>query len=149
VLAPRQPNDGFLAPRGTSAGGGYSTVGDLLAFERALRSGVLLKPETVGILIEGKVDTFGPEVRYGYGFVDDRSGSERIVGHTGGAPGINAALDIYWDLGATVIALANIDNATRHVSQKARRLLAPDPANATAHPVDRSGRPTGTTMRAW
>lgn len=125
VLAPRQPNDGFLSPRGTSAGGGYSTVGDLLAFDRALRSDILLKPETVATLIEGKVATFRPEVRYGYGFVDDRSGSERIVGHTGGAPGINAALDMYWDLDATVIALANQDNAVRHVASKARRLLAP------------------------
>jgi CubicO group peptidase (beta-lactamase class C family) len=129
VLAPRQPNDAFLSPRGTSAGGGYSTVGDLLAFERALRSGILLQPETVAMLIEGKVDTFGPEVRYGYGFVDDRLGSQRIVGHTGGAPGINGALDMYWDLGATVIALANLDNAVRNVAMKAKRLLAPDAGN--------------------
>jgi hypothetical protein len=55
--------------------------------------------------------------------VDDRSGPARNVGHSGGAPGINAALDMFWDLGATVAVLANYDFAAHLVSMKARRLL--------------------------
>lgn len=119
----REPNNDFLAPRGTSAGGGYSTVGDLLRFDRALRATSLLAPESVAALIEGKVDAMRPHVRYGYGFVDDRSGAERIVGHGGGAPGISAKLDMYWDLDATVVALGNVDHVAELVSMKARRLL--------------------------
>jgi CubicO group peptidase (beta-lactamase class C family) len=125
VLAGRQPNDFFLAPRGISAGGGYSTVEDLLRFDQALRAATLLEAETVATLIEGKVDTMRPKVRYGYGFEDNRPGPERIVGHGGGAPGISAKLDMYWDLGATVVALSNYDPAAELVSMKAKRLLAP------------------------
>jgi CubicO group peptidase (beta-lactamase class C family) len=126
TLGGREPNNGFLAPRGVSVGGSSSTVEDLLRFDRALREATLLEAETVVSMIEGKVDTpFGSAVRYGYGFIDDRSGPARIVGHGGGAPGISAKLDMYWDLGATVVALSNYDGGADLVSMKARRLLAP------------------------
>ena len=126
VLAWRVTNDDFLAPRGNSSGGGYSTAEDLLRFDQALRSDTLLTAETVATLIEGKVETpLGPDVRYGYGFVDYRSGPTRIVGHGGGAPGISAKLDMYWDFGATVVALSNYDGVAELVSMKAKRLLAP------------------------
>jgi len=118
-----EPNDEFLAPRGTSAGGGYSTVEDLLAFDRALRGATLLSPETVATLIDGKVDVGAPGLRYAYGFEDDRSGAERVVGHGGGAPGISAKLDMYWDLDTTVVSLSNYDQAARFVAMKARRLI--------------------------
>ena len=99
---------------------------DLLRFDRALRSDTLLEAATVATLIEGKVETpLDPKVRYAYGFVDDRSGASRIVGHGGGAPGISAKLDMYWDLGATVVALGNYDFVAEFVSMKAKRLLAP------------------------
>jgi CubicO group peptidase (beta-lactamase class C family) len=123
ALRPREPNDAFLAPRGTSAGGGYSTVGDLLRFDRALHEAALLSADMVAIMTDGKVDTPRPGTRYAYGFVDDRSGAERIVGHSGGAPGINGNIDMYWDLDATVVALGNYDHVAQLVSTKARRLL--------------------------
>jgi hypothetical protein len=34
---------------------------------------------------------------------------KRVVGHGGGAPGMIANLDMYWDSGYTVIVLANRD----------------------------------------
>lgn len=123
ALADPEPNDFFLAPRGTSAGGGYSTVGDLLRFDRALREATLASSDTVATLIEGKVDVPRPGVRYAYGFEDDRSGAERIVGHGGGAPGISGKLDMYWDLDATVVALGNHDFVAEAISMKANRLL--------------------------
>ena len=123
VLADPEPNDFFLAPRGTSAGGGYSTVGDLLRFDQALREAKLASPDTIATLIEGKVNVPRPGVKYAYGFEDDRSGTERIVGHGGGAPGISGKLDMYWDLDATVIALGNHDFVAELVSMKAKRLL--------------------------
>jgi CubicO group peptidase (beta-lactamase class C family) len=123
VLAGPVPNDFFLSPRGTSAGGGYSTVEDLLAFDRALRSGTFVAPAMVTTLIDGKVDTPRPGTRYAYGFVDDRSGAERVVGHSGGAPGINGNLDMYWDANATIVVLANTDGVAQLVSMKARHLL--------------------------
>ena len=34
---------------------------------------------------------------------------KRVIGHGGGAPGMNANLDMYWDSGYTVIVLCNLD----------------------------------------
>ncbi|HKI05445.1 MAG TPA: serine hydrolase domain-containing protein [Thermoanaerobaculia bacterium] len=66
--------------KGSPAGGGYSTVDDLLRFDAALRSGVLFKD---GRKIVG-------------------------VGAAGGAPGCNALLE-QMDGGYTLIVLANYD----------------------------------------
>jgi len=48
------------------------------------------------------------------------------VGHTGGAPGINAQLDIYPDSGHIVAVLANYDPpAASQIAQTVRTLLLP------------------------
>jgi hypothetical protein len=53
-------------------GGGYSTVGDLVKFARALRSGKLLRPENVQLLTTAKPKLGAPQ--YGYGFFSRRDG---------------------------------------------------------------------------
>lgn len=40
---------------------------------------------------------------------ETRAGGHRIVGHGGGAPGMNGRLDMYLDNGCTVVVLANQD----------------------------------------
>jgi D-alanyl-D-alanine carboxypeptidase len=87
---------------GTSAGGGYSTVGDLYLFAQALQSGKLLSPE---FLSEA---TRGSALRsdYGLGFYVLPDGG---YGHGGGAPGINGELHILPHSGYTLVALANRD----------------------------------------
>jgi D-alanyl-D-alanine carboxypeptidase len=87
-----RPNTDTLPYRGTSAGGGYSTVEDLLRFANALESHKLLDVHYTDLLATGKVDT--PRGRYAYGFGDDRIGSWRCDGHGGGAPGMNGDLKI-------------------------------------------------------
>lgn len=79
--------------RGSSAGGGYSTTEDLLKFANALREYKLLSPEN----------------------------SRRILGRAavaGGAPGINAELEVAPEY--TIIVLGNYDppnaaNVSRHI----------------------------------
>lgn len=93
--------------RGGPAGGGYSTVDDLLKFSIALRKHKLLSPEYTALVTTGKVIT--PFGKYGYGFGDVTFNGNRSFGHNGGAPGISAQLDIYPDLGYTVIVLSNYD----------------------------------------
>jgi hypothetical protein len=48
----------------------------------------------------------------------------RIVGHGGGAPGVNAMLQIYPDIGYSVIGLSNFDPpAAEEIAAKAREVL--------------------------
>jgi D-alanyl-D-alanine carboxypeptidase len=103
------PNTDTLPYRGTSAGGGYSTVEDLARFAHALLSHKLLSPDSTKLLITGKVRA-GPGARYAYGFEDARDADGNgWVGHGGGAPGINGDLRIYSKPGYVVAVLANID----------------------------------------
>jgi D-alanyl-D-alanine carboxypeptidase len=103
------PNTDTLPYRGTSAGGGYSTVEDLARFARALLSHKLLSPDSTTLLITGKVNA-RPGARYAYGFEDGRDAhGNGWVGHGGGAPGMNGDLKIYPKTGYVVAVLANLD----------------------------------------
>jgi D-alanyl-D-alanine carboxypeptidase len=105
----RVPNTDTLPYRGTSAGGGYSTVGDLLKFADALMSHKLLNAASTELLITGKVEA-GPGGKYAYGFEDQRDkDGNGWVGHGGGAPGMNGDLKIYPESGYVVAVLANLD----------------------------------------
>ena len=101
-------NTNTLPFRGTAAGGGYSTVGDLLRFASALMSHKLLNAEHTALLITGKADTGGGG-KYAYGFQDARKDGFGFVGHGGGAPGMNGELRIYPQSGYVVAVLANLD----------------------------------------
>ena len=104
-----QPNTDTLPYRGTSAGGGYSTVGDFARFADALLNYELLSPHSTELLITGK-EEIGPGVGYAYGFEDHREvEGNGWVGHGGGAPGMNGDLRIYPASGYTVVVLANLD----------------------------------------
>jgi len=114
------PNTGTLPWRGTSAGGGYSTAGDLLRFAQALEAGKLIsKASLAAATTPNKED-------YGYGFGIQGEGSLRGYGHGGGAPGMNGELRIFPQLGYVVISLSNLDPpaATRLVDFFALRMPA-------------------------
>ena len=103
------PNTDTLPYRGTSAGGGYSTVGDLVRFADALLSHKLLNADSTESLITGKLEA-GPGGKYAYGFEDQRDkDGNGWVGHGGGAPGMNGDLRIYPKSGYVVAVLANLD----------------------------------------
>jgi CubicO group peptidase (beta-lactamase class C family) len=118
------PNTDTLPYRGTSAGGGYSTVEDLARFADALLSHTLLNPEAMEMLITGKEELdFG--FSYAYGFEDHRDADgSGWVGHGGGAPGMNGDLRIYPKPGYVVAVLANIDPpAAQQISEYLDPLL--------------------------
>lgn len=85
----------------------------MLGFAGALMSNRLLSREMTRTVISGKVETprSGGSVvdRYAYGFSDMLVDGVRIIGHNGGTPGYEAQLDIYPDLGYTVVILTNQD----------------------------------------
>jgi D-alanyl-D-alanine carboxypeptidase len=76
---PLSPNIALLPGRGSSAGGGYSTAGDLLRFLAALR--------------EGRI----------------ASGPPAGLGIAGGAPGLNAVVEGDLPGGYDLVVLANLD----------------------------------------
>jgi D-alanyl-D-alanine carboxypeptidase len=120
------PNTDTLPYRGTSAGGGYSTVGDLSRFASALMSHELLRPRFTRLLITAKTEPLmGIGDRYAYGFFDARRpGGGGFVGHGGGAPGMNGDLKIYPKTGYVVAVLTNLDPpAADEVSTYLDRLL--------------------------
>jgi CubicO group peptidase (beta-lactamase class C family) len=102
--SPWVSNADSLPWRGTSAGGGYSTVGDLMRFGEGLRSGRLISAESLA-------EATRPQSAEPYGFGLDLRGEGplRSYGHGGGAPGMNGELRIYPELGYVVVALSNLD----------------------------------------
>jgi len=78
--APLTRNTDFLPGKGSSAGGGYSTAHDLLAFLNALRAHKVANAPEAG-----------------------------MIGIAGGAPGLNAAMEGDLTGGFDVIVLANLD----------------------------------------
>jgi CubicO group peptidase (beta-lactamase class C family) len=95
--------------RGGPAGGGYSTVEDLVKFHMALRSYKLLNEEYTKLVTTGKVEAGGPIGRYAYGFGDKVFAGKHIIGHNGGSPGIAANFEMYPELGYTSVMLMNAD----------------------------------------
>jgi CubicO group peptidase (beta-lactamase class C family) len=103
-----QRNTDTLPYRGTSAGGGYSTVEDLLKFATALQTNKLLNPQYTEMLTTGKVETPNGG-KYAYGFQEATVNGTRCFGHGGGAPGMNGELKICPGPGYVVAVLANLD----------------------------------------
>lgn len=83
--------------RGSSAGGGYSTVGDMLRFALALRSEKLPRPQAA---------------------------MGRGVGIAGGAPGVNSVLESDFGTGYTIIVMANYDPpSATSIASELRKLV--------------------------
>ncbi len=104
---PRHENTGTRPNRGGPAGGGYSTVEDLLKFSLALREHKLLSRKSTELITTGKVKMGSGA--YGYGFGDLTVNGQRFFGHNGGAPGIAAELRIFPASGYTIAVMGNYD----------------------------------------
>jgi len=107
---PIHPNTDTLPYRGTSAGGGYSTVGDLLKFVNGLHAHRLLDAAHTELLLKPRmaVPRPGGEQALGFSVLTRRDGSVS-VGHGGGAPGMNGELHFFPKTGYVVVVLANLD----------------------------------------
>jgi CubicO group peptidase (beta-lactamase class C family) len=104
----RDRNDFALPATGTPAGGGYSTVADLVSFARALRDGILVPKELLALMLTPHVAT-DRGTRYGYGFELTIRKGETVFGHNGHHLGISAQLDVYQESGTIVAVLSNYD----------------------------------------
>jgi len=105
--------------KGGPAGGGFSTVKDLHKFAQALLLGKLVsKPMLETLWTDFKGGS------YGYGFTVVQGPGGKVVGHSGGFPGLNSELDIYVDSGYIVAVLSNYDNGASPLAARIGRTLA-------------------------
>lgn len=141
------PNTDTLPWSGTSAGGGYSTVGDFFRFADALQSGKLISKASLTQMI-----TPGINAQYGFGMFITGEGAMRNFGHSGGAPGQNGDLRVFPESGYVIVALSNLDPpaASRMADVIAARLplVSATMAPGTAIVVDdfESGTLAGWTL---
>lgn len=108
------PNTRFLPLRGSPAGGGYSTVMDLMKFVDGIRSCRLLSRETTQTMLR----PHSPALNYGYGFGFRRVPGDTTFGHAGGAEGVSAHYEGYKKSGLTVVILSNFDAGTAETQMK-------------------------------
>jgi hypothetical protein len=72
---------------------------------------------------------------YGYGFELKRYNKTRIVGHGGGWFGVTNRMDMYPDLGYTVVILSNYDSNPSAIANKLREWLTQSPSNEVPTPT--------------
>ncbi len=129
----RVNNKRMIGIKGTSAGGAFSSATDLLTFSLALQKGKLISKKNFKTISRGKVSVSKPptlpgmkplpDLKFAYGFGEFYVNGQRIIGHNGGAPGVDAQMDIYPKLGYTVIVLSNYDRAVMPVIDRIQEMI--------------------------
>lgn len=127
ITGDRVNNLGINLLKGTAGGSGYSTAHDLLSFSQALLSHKLLSPTMTDLVISPLINegSKGNQTKYsGYGFQVFDIGGIKRVGHPGRFAGVNTRIDMYPDLGCSVIVLSNYDPPSAFdIAEKAGELL--------------------------
>ena len=100
---PMRPATDQLPWRGTPAGGGVSTAGDMVRFVKALNSGKLISRKML------EEATRKQAAGYGYGFIVSGTPDYPFWGHGGDAPGMNLVLSYYPISDTTLVCMANRD----------------------------------------
>jgi CubicO group peptidase (beta-lactamase class C family) len=113
----RHSNIYTLPARGSAAGGGYSTVGDLLRFTTALRTGKLLDGRHTVWMYDGDLSAHEP--------VDLAAAVRQSgLGIAGGSPGVNAAVETDNSSGYAIIVLSNYDPpSAEQLAGQIRRII--------------------------
>jgi len=130
---PRKDSTPHLTGRGSSAGGGYSTLDDLLKFGQALMDHRLLNQQYTDVVLSNQMPPGQPPA--GYGFLVQVNGA-RAIGNNGGGPGINSTFSIYPELGYTVVVMSNYDPpSASKVNGKIRDLIPTSSASTSSAPA--------------
>lgn len=110
------------------AGGGFvSTTEDLARFGQAMLTGRLLRPETVAMLWTSMMTRSGKPTAYGIGWsVTADSAGRRRVGHTGGAMGGTATLQIFPEQKLVIAILVNSDRTFIGIAPRLAAILLGD-----------------------
>ncbi|MGA7297253.1 MAG: serine hydrolase domain-containing protein [Rhodanobacteraceae bacterium] len=116
------PNSNWLGVVGSAAGGGYASAPDMLKFVMALQDGSLLKPATLAMMwADTRVG--GHSTGYGYLVGTGKLNGHRRIGHSGGAPGVNAMVHFFPDDGYAVIVLSNHERGAQQLAAWIEELI--------------------------
>ncbi|WP_343674680.1 serine hydrolase domain-containing protein [Chitinophaga sp.] len=107
-------NDSTLPYRGMAAGGGYTTVDDMLKFVHALQAGRLVSKAMLDMAMQPNFHDAPSGYGYGLGF--ELYGDKQLVsfGHEGGADGMNGELRVFPKLNRVIVVLSNLDPPAAH-----------------------------------
>lgn len=95
-----------------SAGALYSTVGDLLTWQRALFGKKVISDASLRKMTTPVKDN------YGFGFFIHDAGSHKVIEHGGGISGFNSHLTYFPDEQIVVVALSNVSGGAHEVAMK-------------------------------
>jgi CubicO group peptidase (beta-lactamase class C family) len=104
--------------KGGPAGGGFSTVGDLHRYALAMLGKKLVSQATLDLMWADQSGT-----GYGYGFGVREGPAGKVVGHSGGFPGINGDLAIFVERGYIVAVLSNYSSGASDLSGRVQQMI--------------------------
>jgi len=115
IAVPMTPKQGKLVPamdqwpwRGTPAGGGVSTAGDMARFVAALNNTTLISQTSLNAATHAPGGFgFKPGNGFALGFIQSGANGLTYWGHGGGAPGDSLVLDYYPQTHVTFVCMAN------------------------------------------
>lgn len=96
--------------QGSPAGGGYSTVRDMLLFAQGLKRHAFVSAESFKVMIANQTVGLKDAFPYGYGFIPQKNDGEFSYGHGGIASGINLEFRYFPRLDVTMVVFSNQDN---------------------------------------
>jgi CubicO group peptidase (beta-lactamase class C family) len=113
--------------KGSSGGGAYSNVNDVLKFSNALRNNLIVSKETLKNMISVKNNKMVVTEDYGYGFIIQKFDDELSYGHGGTAKGVNFEFRYFPNSDITFVIFCNQDNgAYDDLKKNAIKLISGD-----------------------
>lgn len=95
---------------GSSAGGSFSNLNDMLKFSNALKNNLIVSKETLKNMISVKNNNLVATEDYGYGFIIQKFDNELSYGHGGTAKGVNFEFRYFPNSDITLVIFSNQDN---------------------------------------
>ncbi len=97
--------------RGTSAGGCYTIISDMVKFSEALRNNIVISKEFLEEMTNDKVFGLKDAIGYGYGFEISKYGKNGVsYGHGGISRGVNFEYRYFPEFDITLVICCNQDN---------------------------------------
>lgn len=99
-----------------SAGGLYSTIADLVKWDKSFYGNKLVKKDTISKIFNPYTNMSGSNYYYSYGWIVDKTAKKCIAEHVGAVPGFISYMNHNQDLNRSLIILSNNDSYLRKFS---------------------------------